>query len=204
MCFISSRRIKQVVTKSLWLSPSQGLGQLLIKWKGERGGKKKNREGTLGMTRQAGGAGCLSDDDVEMKSDVSNQGESSDGSKIWEWNKGFKSLEKKNSVHVFKCLEKKKKSFHLANANSVEVDLWKKRLANTSRITFLIPPHPSDLPTACTHGRFPVPDCFPTLNNTEPVARDSAGCTQSRWNLQPSYFGHLLKKINASQQKQCL
>lgn len=34
------------------------------------------------MTRQAGGAGCLSDDDVEMKSDVSNQGESSDGSKI--------------------------------------------------------------------------------------------------------------------------
>lgn len=45
--------------------------------------KKKHREGTLGVTRQAGGAGCLSDDDdVEMKSDVSNQGESSDGSKI--------------------------------------------------------------------------------------------------------------------------
>lgn len=43
---------------------------------------KKTREGTLGITRQAGGAGCLSDNDVEMKSDVSNQGESSDGSKI--------------------------------------------------------------------------------------------------------------------------
>lgn len=163
--------------------------------------KKENREGTLGVTPQAGGAGPLPDDDV---------GHFTSGLKFRRW----RDLRVKRRIQEPGAKTKKfcallqalgtKKCLYLANANGAEVDLWKERLASASRTALLTPPPPSESASARARGRLPVRDCFPTPNNAGPVAPDKRGLHPDQMKPAAKLFWAPVKRINASQQKQRL
>lgn len=100
LCFISSRRIKQVITRKLIAEPYWGIKQTPNQMEGEMR-EKNTYTGLLGIILEAGHDSCLSYNTINTNEDLGNRDDVSRILKKKEKKKGRKDLKVKKPITLW-------------------------------------------------------------------------------------------------------